>query len=98
MAIYCGIRIMQRKSNNKFTIAYDNIADTLYISVGKPIKATETYMDENDIIVRKANGNICGITITEYLYMKDNNLWKDAFILDYLPSFNFQQIKNLHKA
>lgn len=75
-----------------FTVSYDAFTDVLYISEGKPFKATETYEDENYIIVRSLNNEIKGITIDGYKRMKQENIWKDEFILKYLPNF---EIKNL---
>lgn len=75
-----------------FTVSYDAFADVLYISEGKPFKATETYEDEDYIIVRSLKNKIKGITIDGYKRMKQENIWKDEFILKYLPDF---KIKNL---
>lgn len=75
-----------------FTVTYDGFTDVLYISEGKPFKATQTYEDKDYIIVRSLNNEIKGITIDGYKRMKQENLWKDEFILKYLPNF---KIKNL---
>lgn len=76
-----------------FTVTYDDFADVLYISEGKPFKATQTYEDEDYIIVRSLNNEIKGITIDGYKRMKQENIWKDEFILKYLPDFKIQNLK-----
>lgn len=76
-----------------FTVTYDDFADVLYISEGKPFKATQTYEDEDYIIVRSLNNEIKGLTIDGYKRMKQENIWKDEFILKYLPDFKIQSLK-----
>ena len=76
-----------------FIISYDAFADVLYISKGKPFKATDTYEDEDYIIVRSLNNEIKGVTIDGYKRMKQENIWKDEFILKYLPNFEIQNLK-----
>lgn len=75
-----------------FTVSYDAFADVLYISKGKPFKTTQTYEDEDYIIVRSFKNKVKGLTIDGYKRMKQENIWKDEFILKYLPNF---EIKNL---
>ena len=76
-----------------FTVSYDAFADVLYISEGKSFKATDTYEDEDYIIVRSLNNEIKGVTIDGYKRMKQENIWKDEFILKYLPDFKIQNLK-----
>lgn len=77
-----------------FTILYDKITDTLYISLDKPKKAS-SFIDENYIIVRKENNQVCGITIDGYKERHDDKSWKDSLILEYLPSFRISDLSNL---
>ena len=76
-----------------FTVSYDAFADVLYISEGKPFKVTDTYEDEDYIIVRSLNNEIKGVTIDGYKRMTQENIWKDDFILKYLPNFEIQNLK-----
>lgn len=76
-----------------FTVTYDDFTDVLYISEGKPFKATQTYEDEDYIIVRSLNNEIKGLTIDGYKRMRQENIWKDEFILKYLPNFKIQNLK-----
>lgn len=42
---------------------YDEEADVLYVSFRKPQQATDTEMVDDDILLRKRNGNLVGVTI-----------------------------------
>lgn len=52
-------------SKNKKSVwfDYDKGADTLYVSFAKPQKTTDTDMISDDILVRKKNEEIVGVTI-----------------------------------
>ena len=43
--------------------SYDAEADTLYINFKKPSHATDSDMNDDDVIVRYENGEIVGLTI-----------------------------------
>ena len=44
-------------------IDYDKNADVLYISLGKPQKVTDSELLENNVLIRKRNNKIIGLTI-----------------------------------
>lgn len=44
-------------------VDYDREADVIYISFAKPEPATDSELLDNDIIVRKRNDKIIGLTI-----------------------------------
>lgn len=48
---------------DKLFIDYDEEADVLYVSFGKPQKADESIHGEDDIIQRKKGNKIIGLTI-----------------------------------
>ncbi len=50
-------------SHDPMFIDYDEEADVLYISFGKPQKADDSVHGENDIIRRKKKGKLIGLTI-----------------------------------
>lgn len=54
----------QRKKN--LIINYDNEADVLYISFDSPEKADDTEFFSNDILVRKKNKAIVGLTLLHF--------------------------------
>lgn len=51
------------KSKNSICLDYDKEADVLYVSFQKPQQATDTEMISDDILIRKRNEEIVGITI-----------------------------------
>ncbi len=55
------IALSQKKSSMSFD--FDKEADVLYISFQKPQKATDTEMVSDDILLRKRNNEIVGLTI-----------------------------------
>jgi len=76
------------KLENGYRIAYDELTDTLYLSIGEPQKATESYLDEDYILVRKDHEAITGITVDGFLGRHEDGSWTDSLILKYLPKFN----------
>jgi len=68
-----------------YRISYDEFADTLYLSIGEPQKATNSYFDENN---RTVYGTITGITIIGFVDRQNDNSWNDSLVLKYLPKFN----------
>lgn len=48
---------------DKLFIDYDEEADVLYVSFGKPQKADDSIHEEDDIIKRKRGNRIIGLTI-----------------------------------
>ncbi len=50
-------------SHEQLFIDYDEEADVLYISFGKPQKANDSIHGEDDIIRRKKDNKIVGLTI-----------------------------------
>ena len=81
-----------KKVIHGFTISYDELTDTLYISKDKPKKAS-SFIDENYIIVRKTDNQICGVTIDGFKNRKKDQSWKDDFILKYLPKFHLDDLQ-----
>lgn len=53
-------------SLEKIDLDYDEEADVLYISFGKPRKAQDSIEVEDGIIYRIADNEIVGITITNF--------------------------------
>ena len=47
----------------KLDIDYDKESDVLYISVGKPREADDTYEPQEGVVVRTRKGELVGITI-----------------------------------
>lgn len=51
------------KKQKSLSFDYDKEADVLYISFQKPQQATDTDIVNDDILIRKRNNEIVGITI-----------------------------------
>lgn len=83
------------KLENGYRIAYDELTDTLYLSIGEPKKATESYLDEDYVLVRKEHDAITGITIDGFLERHKDGFWKDALILKYLPEFSLLSLSEI---
>ncbi len=75
------------KFENGYRIAYDDLTDTLYIT-GLPRPATDSYLDEDYVLVRSVDGKINGLTIEGFKDRLDDGSWTDTLILKYLPMFN----------
>ena len=54
---------LAKYSHEQLFIDYDEEADVLYISFGKPQKAEDSVHGENDIIRRKKGNKIVGLTV-----------------------------------
>ena len=54
---------LAKYGNDKLFIDYDEEADVLYVSFGKPQKADDSIHGEDDIIRRKKGNKIVGLTI-----------------------------------
>lgn len=54
---------LAKYGHDKLFIDYDEEADVLYVSFGKPQKADDAIHGEDDIIRRKKDGKIIGLTI-----------------------------------
>ena len=76
------------KYEHGYRLAYDELTDTLYLSIGDPKKATDSYLDENYVLVRKYNEDITGITIDGFIDRHKDGSWKESLMLDYLPKFD----------
>jgi len=76
------------KFEHGYRIAYDDLTDTLYLSVGEPKKATDSYLDEDYVLVRKDHDAITGLTIDGFIDRHNDGSWTDSLILKYLPKFN----------
>ncbi|OQW92557.1 MAG: hypothetical protein BWK78_01360 [Thiotrichaceae bacterium IS1] len=83
------------KFEHGYRIAYDDLTDTLYLSVGNPQAATDSYLDDNYILVRESNGNVKGITIDGFKDRHEDGSWTDTLILKYLPNFNLSSLFGL---
>lgn len=51
------------RSKNSICLDYDKEADVLYVSFQKPQQANETEVISDDILIRKRNEEIVGITV-----------------------------------
>lgn len=50
-------------SKAKLWVDYDKEADVLYINFGKPQEADDSFLGEDDIIQRKRDGRLIGVTM-----------------------------------
>ena len=50
-------------SEHQLWMSYDAEADVLYVNFKKPSKADDGELGEDDVIVRKENGQVIGYTI-----------------------------------
>lgn len=57
--------VHQSKAND-IHILYDEAGDVMYVSLGKPMPADDSDLDDDDIIYRYANGEMIGFTITHF--------------------------------
>ena len=85
------------KLENGYRIAYDELTDNLYLSIGEPKKATESYLDEDFVLVRKDHQVIIGITIDGFLERHNDGSWKDSLILKYLPKFSLLSLSEIRE-
>ena len=53
-------------SLEKVDLDYDEVADVLYISFGKPREAQDSVEVEDGVIYRIADNEVVGITITDF--------------------------------
>ena len=56
---------MAQYGNDKLFVDYDEEADVLYVSFGKPQKADDAIQGKDGIIRRKKAGKIIGLTILQ---------------------------------
>ncbi|MBL7160401.1 MAG: DUF2283 domain-containing protein [Candidatus Aenigmarchaeota archaeon] len=54
--------VMRIKAKHMW-IDYDEGADVIYISFEKPQKAEDSELKENNVLIRRRNGKIVGMTI-----------------------------------
>ena len=60
--IYQSIPLIRKYPSDHIWIDYDREADVLYISFEKPQRATDSIL-KDDVLIRKRNGKIIGLTI-----------------------------------
>ena len=60
------------KSQKSVSFDYDEEADVLYISFQKPQQATNTEIMNDDVLIRKRNNEVVGITILHASNFKQN--------------------------
>lgn len=63
---------LAKYGRDQLFVDYDEEADVLYISFGKPQKADDTIHGEGDIIRRKKGNKIIGLTILNASRFKNN--------------------------
>mgnify|MGYP003394427424 FL=1 len=80
------------KSN--YRLSYDNLTDTLYVSVGDPSVADFSEVDDDFVCVRKNDREIVGITVDGYLDRHQDGSWNDSLILRYIPDIDIKDIKS----
>ncbi|MEI6331230.1 MAG: hypothetical protein WCP16_18460 [Pseudanabaena sp. ELA645] len=85
------------KYQEAYRIAYDEFTDTLYLSEGQPQIPTDSYLDEDYILVRKVNDIVKGITIDGFKDRHNDESWSDDIILKYLPDFRLSSLLQLFK-
>lgn len=83
------------KLEQGYCIDYDDLTDTLYLSVGTPLPATDSYLDEDYVWVREVDGSVSGLTIEGFKDRHDDGSWTDALILKYLPHFDLVSLSEL---
>lgn len=76
------------KRDQGYSVDYDDLTDTLYLSVGTPLPATDSYLDEHYVWVREVDGRVSGLTIEGFKDRHEDGSWTDALILQYLPHFD----------
>lgn len=79
---------------NNYRLSYDNLTDTLYVSVGYPSIANVSEVDDDFVCVRKNNCEIVGITVDGYLDRHQDGSWNDSLILRYIPDIKIEDIEN----
>jgi len=60
--IYQSIPLIRKYPSDHIWIDYDREADVLYISFERPQRATDSVL-RDDVLIRKRNGKIIGLTI-----------------------------------
>lgn len=60
--IYRSVPLLRKYPSDRIWIDYDRGADVLYINLEKPQRATDSML-KGDVLIRKRNGKIVGLTI-----------------------------------
>ncbi|MBU4298790.1 DUF2283 domain-containing protein [Patescibacteria group bacterium] len=61
--IYQNIPLIRALPARHTWIDYDREADVLYITFEKPERATDSILTENNVLIRKKDGKVIGLTI-----------------------------------
>lgn len=83
------------KVTNNYRLSYDNLTDTLYISVGSPSIANISEIDDDFVCIRKNDSEIVGVTVDGYLDRHQDGSWNDGLILRYIPNIKIEDIKKI---
>ena len=61
--IYQSIPLIREFPSHHIWFDYDKEADVLYINFEKPQRATDSILTENNVLIRKRQGRVIGLTI-----------------------------------
>lgn len=61
--IYQSIPLIRELPSRHTWIDYDKEADVLYISFERPQMATDSILQDNNVLIRKRNERVIGLTI-----------------------------------
>lgn len=61
-----ALKVVKQSNVNDLHIRYDREADVMYISIGVPVPADNTELSDDDILYRYADGQMIGLTITNF--------------------------------
>lgn len=73
---------LSKDTNFILDISYDSLTDVLYIILNK-LKATRTVIDDNFLMIRMNDSELCGITIDGFKNRLMDGSWKNEFITKY---------------
>ena len=55
--------LVKKSPGSNVWLSYDKEADVLYVNYERPIRATDSELTEDDVIVRKRGRNVIGYTV-----------------------------------
>ena len=72
-AIYRTVPLIREFPSRHVWFDYDKQADVLYINFEKPQRATDSVLTENNVLIRRRNAKITGLTIINASKFKNEN-------------------------
>jgi len=61
-----ALKAVSHSNANNLNIRFDKEADVMYVSFGPPLPADESELGEDDILYRYKNGEVIGLTVTNF--------------------------------